>query len=69
MPAQATIPSKTINRNRETKIFHDKTEFKQYLPTQPYRGSWKENFNTRKVAPKEGQDIKQSHNKAKNREP
>jgi hypothetical protein len=30
-----------------------------YLPTQSYRGSWKENFNTRKVpASKKGQDIK-----------
>jgi hypothetical protein len=30
-----------------------------YLPTQPYRGSWTENSNTRKVhAPKKGLDIK-----------
>ena len=29
------------------------------LPNQPYKGSWKENSNTRKVpAPKKGQDIK-----------
>ena len=36
MPAQATIPSKTLNYHRwKTKIFHDKTRFKQYLPTNP----------------------------------
>ena len=30
-----------------------------YLPTQPYRGSWMENSNTRKIpAPKKGKDIK-----------
>ena len=28
-----------INIDGETKIFQDKTKFKQYLPTQPYRGS------------------------------
>jgi hypothetical protein len=36
MPAQATIPSKTLNyRRRETKIFHGKTKFTQYLSTNP----------------------------------
>jgi hypothetical protein len=30
-----------------------------YPPIQPYRGSWKESYNTRKVpAPKKGKDIK-----------
>ena len=37
-----------------------------YLPTQPYRGSWKENSNTRKIpAPKKGQDIKNFTTKLK----
>ena len=37
-----------------------------YLATQPYRGSWKENSNTRKVpAPKKGQDIKHLTTKPK----
>jgi hypothetical protein len=32
MPAQATIPSKTLNyHRRRNKIFHDKTKFTQYL--------------------------------------
>jgi hypothetical protein len=45
----------SINIDGETKIFQDKTKFKQYLS----RGSQKENSNTRKVpAPKKGQDIK-----------
>jgi hypothetical protein len=35
MPAQATMPSKTINIDEETKIFRDKTRFKQYLSTNP----------------------------------
>jgi hypothetical protein len=35
MPAQATIPSNhlSITIDGETKIFHDKTEFKQHLST------------------------------------
>jgi hypothetical protein len=34
MPAQATIPSKTlITIDRETKLFHDKNKFTQYLST------------------------------------
>jgi hypothetical protein len=34
MPAQATIPSKTLNYHRwRNKIFHDKTKFTQYLST------------------------------------
>jgi hypothetical protein len=37
-----------------------------YLPTQPYRGSWKENANTRKVpAPKKRQNIKHLTTKSK----
>ena len=36
MPAQATIPSQTlITVDRETKVFHDKTKFTQYLSTNP----------------------------------
>jgi hypothetical protein len=36
------------------------------LPTQPYRGSWKENSNTRKIpAPKKGQDNKHLTTKSK----
>jgi hypothetical protein len=27
MPVQATIPRKTLNYQRETKVFHDKTKF------------------------------------------
>jgi hypothetical protein len=37
-----------------------------YLPSQPYRGYWKESSNTRKIpAPKKGQDIKQLTTKSK----
>jgi hypothetical protein len=37
-----------------------------YLPTQPYRRSWRENFNTRKAsAPKKEQDIKHLTTKPK----
>jgi hypothetical protein len=36
MPAQATIPSQTfITIDGETKVFHDKTKFTHYLPTNP----------------------------------
>ena len=35
MPAQSTIPSKTLIIDGETKIFHDETEFKQHLSTNP----------------------------------
>ena len=35
LPAQDTISSKTINIDGETKIFQDKTKFKQYLSTNP----------------------------------
>ena len=36
MPAQVTIPSQTlITIDGETKIFHDKTKFTQYLSTNP----------------------------------
>jgi hypothetical protein len=36
MPAQATIPYKTFNYiDEETKVFHDKTKFKQYLSMNP----------------------------------
>ena len=34
MPAQATIPS-SITIDGETKVFHDKTKFTQYLSTNP----------------------------------
>ena len=52
----------SINIDGETKIFQDKTKFKQYLS----RGSQKENSNTRKVpAPKKGQDIKHLTTKSK----
>jgi hypothetical protein len=34
MPAQATIPNKTLNyQSCKTKVFHDKTKFTQYLST------------------------------------
>jgi hypothetical protein len=37
-----------------------------YLPTHPYRGSWKENFKTRKIpASKKEQDIKHLTTKSK----
>ena len=36
MPAKTTIPSKTLNHiEGETKIFHDKTKFTQYVSTNP----------------------------------
>jgi hypothetical protein len=35
MPAQAIIPSKTLNIDKETKIFQDKTKFKHYLLINP----------------------------------
>jgi hypothetical protein len=36
MPAQATIPSKTLMTiDGETKIFHGKYKLKQYLSTNP----------------------------------
>jgi hypothetical protein len=35
MPAQTTIPSKTLTIDGETKIFHDKTKLTQYFPTNP----------------------------------
>ena len=36
MPAQTTIPSKlSITVDKETKIFHNKTKFTQYLSTNP----------------------------------
>ena len=66
MPAQATIPRKlSINIDGKTKIFQNKTKFKQYL-SQFYIGSWKENSNTRKIlAPKKGHDIKHLTTKSK----
>jgi len=33
MPAQANISSQTLNIDGETKMFHDKTKFTQYLST------------------------------------
>ena len=36
MPPQATVPAKlSINIDGETKVFQDKTKFKQYLSTNP----------------------------------
>jgi len=35
MPAQATISTLSINIEGETKIFHDKNKFTQYLSTNP----------------------------------
>jgi hypothetical protein len=36
MPAQTTIPSKTLKTiGGETNIFHDKTKFTQYLSIKP----------------------------------
>ena len=36
MPAQTTIPSKTLNHHTwKAKVFHDKTKFTQYLSTNP----------------------------------
>jgi hypothetical protein len=36
MPAQDTIPAKfSVNIDGETKVFHDKTKFTQYLSTNP----------------------------------
>jgi hypothetical protein len=37
MPSQATIPNKTLNYHRwtETKVFHDKIKFTQYLSMIP----------------------------------
>jgi hypothetical protein len=63
MPAQAIISTKTLNQHkwRNQIIIGKKNKTNSnsiYLPTQPYRGFWKENSNTRKVpAPKTGQDI------------
>jgi hypothetical protein len=48
----------SININGETKIFQDKTKFKEYLPIQSYREFCKENSNTWKIStPKKGQTI------------
>jgi hypothetical protein len=56
-----------INIDGETKIFQDKFN-SIYLPVQPYKGPWKENFNTRKIpAAKKGQDIKHLKTKSKQR--
>ena len=58
MSAQATIPNKTLNhRWRNQNILMEKSKYSRkktnsnsiYLPTQHYRGSWKENSNTKKV--------------------
>jgi len=36
MPAQARYPATlSINIDGETKVFHDKTKFTQYIPTNP----------------------------------
>jgi hypothetical protein len=33
MPAQATVPRKTITMHDKTKIIHDSTKFKKYICT------------------------------------
>ena len=40
-PAQATIPSKTLNIDEETKIFRGKKKITQYLSTNPALQRWK----------------------------
>ena len=68
MTAQATIPSKTLNQHRWRKQnFPGQNQFQTvYLSIQPYRRSWKENSNTRKVpTPKKGQHIKHLTTKPK----
>jgi hypothetical protein len=63
----------TINQNitgmEKPKYYRTKPNLNSiYLPTQPYRGPWKENTNTRKVpAPKIEQDIKHSQQSQKQR--
>jgi hypothetical protein len=58
MPAQDTIHRKTLNQQQsidgKNKTSQKKTNSKSiYLPIQTYRGSYKDNSNTRKVpAPK-----------------
>jgi hypothetical protein len=68
MPAQATIPSKTQSTKME-KPKYPRTKPNSnriYPPTKPYRGSWKENSNTRKVpSTKKGQNIKHLTKKSK----
>jgi hypothetical protein len=51
----------------KTKYFRTKPNSNNiYLPIQPYKGSWKENSNPRKVSsPKKGQDIKHLMTKPK----
>jgi hypothetical protein len=61
MPAQVTIPSKNLNHHRwRNQNIPGQSQIQTiYLPTQPYRGTWKENSNTRRIpAPKKGQDIR-----------
>ena len=49
MPVQATIPSKTLNQHSWRKQNNSEQNQIQTISTnQPYRGSWKENCNTRK---------------------
>jgi len=48
MSTQVTISRKTLNYNRETKIFHDKAKFTQYSSKNPALGYQMENSNTRR---------------------
>jgi hypothetical protein len=72
MLAQAIIPAKlSINIVGETKIFQDKTKFKQYLSTNPALQRILERKPQHKEATctKERTRNEASHNKAKSREP
>jgi hypothetical protein len=54
MPAQATISSKTLNYiDGDTKVFHDKTKFTQYLS----RNQALQRIIKGKVQHKEGNDA------------
>jgi hypothetical protein len=66
-PKLLYIPRKTLNQHRWRKQKIPGQNQIQILSIyQPYRGSWKENYNTRKIpAPKKGQDIKHLTTKSK----
>jgi hypothetical protein len=64
------------NQQNSQSTWMEKTQYSRtkpnsnsiYLPTQPYRGSWKEMSHTRKIpAPKKGQDINISQQSQKQR--
>jgi hypothetical protein len=71
MPAQATYPAKlSITIDGETKVFHDKTKFTNYLSTNPAF----QRIITEKKQYKEGNHalekaIKYSLNKSKRKQP